>query len=837
MSSFEKLGAFYLGKEYDLESARVLDSLVMYDARHLTTHAVCVGMTGAGKTGLCIDLLEEAAIDDVPAILIDPKGDITNLMLTFPDLRPEDFEPWVNVDDARRKGLSLREYAALMARRWREGLAAWGQDASRIRLLRESVDWRIYTPGSEAGEPLAVLASLRAPELSWEEEGELLRERVKGTVSALLGLVGVEADPLRNREHILLSHIVEHYWRRGEDLDLARLIQAIQSPPVERLGVFPVDTFFPPKERFELAMGLNNIVAAPSFAAWLKGEPLDVESLLRDPSGKPRHSIIYLAHLGDAERMFFVTLLLEHVLSWVWRQSGTTSLRAILYFDEVFGFLPPVRNPPSKRPLLTLLKQARAFGLGLVLCTQNPVDLDYKGLTNAGTWFIGKLQADRDKQRVLDGLESAAAEAGGALDRGDLDRLISRLGSRVFLLHDVHESRPLVFQTRWALSYLRGPLTRAQVRRLSSSRRARGGERRATARVPAATSPAPAPKVAAAPSPASQASVGESVTAAVEGLLTTPPVLPPNVPVLYVPVGEVTAAGADLVYDPCLYAAATVHFVDRPREIDEERRERLLLPAELLAPGQSWEEARTVGWEPDDLESEPRPGALFAPLPAGLDSARKLKALGRSLADHLYRERRLEIFHCPAVGLYGRPGEARGAFLARARQVARERRDQEVDRLRKRYRSRIERLRRRLERERLELEADRERYSSHKTEELLTAGETILGLLGVFGRRRGLRGLSRTARKRRMTARSRAAIRESEEEIARLSEQIRELRGELEDASEEIREKWRRALEAIEIYRVRPRRIDVEIELLCIAWVPRGLGDAVPGRQPRAGRG
>ncbi|RME42090.1 MAG: ATP-binding protein, partial [Chloroflexi bacterium] len=463
---FEKLGAFYLGKEYDVAAGQLLDRLLMYDARDLTTHAVCVGMTGSGKTGLCIDLLEEAAIDHVPAIIIDPKGDITNLLLAFPELRPEDFRPWINVDDARRKGLSEDEFAAQQAELWRKGLGQWGQDGDRIRLLRESADFVIYTPGSDAGIPVSILQSFAAPPLSWDTEAELLRERIQGTVSALLGLIGVDADPVRSREHILLSNLFEHFWRQGEDLDLPKLILSIQNPPIRQLGVFDVDTFYPEKERFELAMSLNNIIAAPGFQSWLQGQPLDVAGFLSTPAGKPRHSIFYIAHLSDPERMFFVTMLLNQVITWMRTQPGTTSLRALLYMDEIFGFFPPVANPPSKQPMLTLLKQARAFGVGVVLTTQNPVDLDYKGLTNAGTWFIGRLQTERDKMRVLDGLESASSEAGQALNREELSRIISDLDKRVFLLHNVHEEAPVTFQTRWAMSYLRGPLTRTQVRGL-----------------------------------------------------------------------------------------------------------------------------------------------------------------------------------------------------------------------------------------------------------------------------------------------------------------------------------------------------------------------------------
>ncbi|RME41540.1 MAG: ATP-binding protein, partial [Caldilineae bacterium] len=466
----ERLGSFYLGAEYDLKTGQRTNTPVNYDARDLTTHAVCVGMTGSGKTGLCIGLLEEAALDNVPTLIIDPKGDMTNLLLQFPDLRPEDFEPWVNPDDARRKGKTIAEYAADIASLWRNGHADWGITPDRIRALKEGAEFTIYTPGSDAGIPISILGSLAAPPLDFEQHAEAIRERIGGTVAALLGLVGVKADPVRSREAILLSNLFEHFWRQGEDLDLAKLIMAVQNPPVRQLGVFDVDTFYPEKDRFELAMAFNNLVAAPAFKAWLEGEPLDIDALLYAPDGKPRHSIFYIAHLSDSERMFFVTLLLENVLTWVRAQTGTTSLRAILYFDEIFGFFPPTAEPPSKRPLLTLLKQARAFGLGVVLVTQNPVDLDYKGLTNAGTWFIGKLQAERDKDRVLQGLKGAIAEAGGK-SKVDYDELISRLGSRVFLLHNVHEDRPVVFYTRWVMSYLRGPMTRPQVQQLMADRK------------------------------------------------------------------------------------------------------------------------------------------------------------------------------------------------------------------------------------------------------------------------------------------------------------------------------------------------------------------------------
>ncbi|HET9809464.1 MAG TPA: hypothetical protein VFQ66_07170 [Candidatus Limnocylindria bacterium] len=468
---FEKLGAFYLGRPYDPVKKAPQPGLILYDSKDLVTHAVCVGMTGSGKTGLCIDLLEEAALDGVPAIAIDPKGDLANLMLTFPELRPEDFRPWINEDDARTKSLSADEYAAQQAKLWRDGLAAWGEDGARIRRLKDAADFAIYTPGSSAGIPISILASFAAPAQGVRDDSELLRDRVTTTASSVLGLLGIAADPIQSREHILIANLLTRAWSAGQGLDLGALIAQIQKPPMTRVGALDLESFYPEKERGQLAVKMNNLLASPGFNAWLEGVPLDVGQLLRTESGKPRVAIVSIAHLSEAERMFFVSLLLGQVLDWVRAQSGTTSLRAILYMDEIFGYFPPVAEPPSKRPLLTLLKQSRAFGLGIVLATQNPVDLDYKGLANTGTWFLGRLQTERDKARVLEGLESASAAAHAELDKDEIDRVLSGLSQRIFLMHNVHEDAPVVFESRWAMSYLRGPLTRDQIKKLMDGKR------------------------------------------------------------------------------------------------------------------------------------------------------------------------------------------------------------------------------------------------------------------------------------------------------------------------------------------------------------------------------
>ncbi|MDH4067061.1 MAG: ATP-binding protein, partial [Acidobacteriota bacterium] len=486
---YEKLGLFYVGRQVDPGTRARTEAPVLYESADLVTHAVIVGMTGSGKTGLGIGMIEEAAIDGVPVLAIDPKGDLANLLLTFPGLSGAEFAPWVNQDEARAAGQTPEAYGEAEAARWARGLEEWGQDGARIARLRAAADFALYTPGSTTGRPISVVQSFAAPPPAVLDDPDLLGDRVATAATTILTLAGVDAEPLRSREHILVSTLFAEAWKAGRDLDLAGLIAAVQHPPVTKVGVMDLESFFPSKDRFGLAMQLNQVLAAPSFAAWSQGEPLDLSALLYTREGKPRVAVVSIAHLDDHERMFFVSLLLNELVSWMRAQRGTSSLRALVYFDEIFGFLPPVANPPSKAPLLKLLKQARAFGIGLTLATQNPVDLDYKALSNCGTWLLGRLQTERDKARVLDGLEGVAASSGEGFDRAELDQLLSSLGKRIFLLHNVHEKRPTLFETRWTLSYLRGPMGRDELRRLCAP-------------APAASSPpaetrAPAPPAAA----------------------------------------------------------------------------------------------------------------------------------------------------------------------------------------------------------------------------------------------------------------------------------------------------------------------------------------------------
>jgi hypothetical protein len=815
----ERLASFYVGQEYELAKGEFLDQRVHYDARDLTTHAVCLGMTGSGKTGLGVILLEEAALDGVPSLVIDPKGDMTNLLLTFPDLLPEDFRPWVNPDDARRKDLDLDTYAAQMADLWRNGLEGTGQGPDRIQRLKAAAEFAIYTPGSSAGRQVSILDTLRVPSLSWDTDSELLRDKIESIVSALLGLIDVEADPVRSREHILLSNIFEHAWRAGEDLDLTQLILRVQKPPFSQLGVFPVNTFYPEKDRMGLAMLLNGLMASPAFADWIEGQPMEMDRLLFGPSGKPQVSVLYIAHLSDAEKQFFVTLLLEQVVSWMRAQSGTTSLRALVYMDEVFGYLPPhPANPPTKKPLLTLLKQARAFGLGLILATQNPVDLDYKALSNAGTWFIGRMQTDRDKQRLLDGLEGVEVGEGGT-SRAQFDRMISALKSRVFLLHNVHESEPVVFHTRWAMSYLRGPLTRSQVQQLAGQQ--------PVASEPAATATGATPLRT--PTPPPSRPELESPYSKVQ------PQLPSTVKQVFWPVqmslkeavaelardrGLAVRSQADqegyLVYHPALVGLAKLRFAHTTSRQSHAEDVAYLLPVEGEDYAVDWAEGK-VQIEAGDLDREPEPGAYFADLPSDLGASKRHTTLKGEFSDYLYYNSSVALRYNPHLKLYSEMGEGEEAFQRRCRKEAEDARDVEAKKLAAKYKRELDRLEDKLQREERELEEDKIDHDARKQEELLSGVESVFGLITGS---RSSRRLSSASRKRRMTRQARADVKESEKVIDELEDQIEEVEQEAKAELEDLDAKWRELIDEVEDVEVRPRRADVRVDLFALAWLP-----------------
>ncbi|HTG36859.1 MAG TPA: ATP-binding protein [Thermoanaerobaculia bacterium] len=796
IAAYEKLGAFYLGRPRDTAGA-VEATPLLYDSRDLLTHAVCVGMTGSGKTGLLISLLEEAAIDHIPALVIDPKGDLSNLLLTFPELRPADFAPWVDPDAAARAGLTPEAFAAKEAENWRNGLAKWDQSGERIARLRDAADFAIYTPGSEAGLQISILSSLAAPPPEVIADGDALRERTGTLVASLLALLGVDSDPIQGRENILLSNIFDAAWREGRGLDLASLIQQIQKPPMERVGVMDLESFFPAKDRFGLAMAFNNLLGSPNFAAWLRGEPLDVDRLLYSASGKPRIAIFSIAHLSDRERMFFVSLLLNQTLGWMRGKTGTSSLRALVVMDEVFGYMPPVAEPPSKRPMLTLLKQARAFGVGLVLATQNPVDVDYKGLSNVGTWFLGRLQTERDKQRLMDGIEGAAA--GGHFDRAKTEQTLSGLAGRNFLLHNVHDDEPVLFETRWALSYLRGPLTRPEIKRLMD---------------PVKQAPSAAPVAAQAPTGVAAASAASSAPPAGEAA----PVLPPDVPQRFLPV---RSKPEGIVYQPGLFATATVHYLDAKRGIDHAEEVSLLTP--LTDEGPDWYAAEPVELTRDGLEAEPVAGARFAPLPDAAVKAKSYDAWRKSLEECLYRTRKCELFRSDTIGLVSSPGESERDFRIRLTESAREKRDEQVEALRKKYGVKIAQLQERIRRAEQAKDVQQAQARQQTLSTVISAGSAVLGMF--FGRKRSMSSIGTAARGAGRTFQEQQDVSRAGETVAVLQKQLADLNAELEKEVDNLQDRFDPEAGELEVLGLKPRKTDVEVRSLTLAWAPKRGGE------------
>ena len=816
LPDYEKLGQFYLGREHDPRTGDLSPAPYLYDSRDLTTHAVVVGMTGSGKTGLCLGLLEEAAIDGIPAICIDPKGDLGNLALVFPELRPEDFRPWVDASAALAAGQTPDDYAAATAKRWKKGLAEWDQPPARVGLYKRSAEVTIYTPGSDAGVPLTVLKSFAAPPEAVREDAESFREKVSASAAGLLSLVGLDPDPVASRDHILLSNVLDHAWRGGEDLSLAELIRRIADPPFDRVGVFDLESFYSRGDRSKLAMRVNNLLASPTFAGWLKGEPLDVDRLLYTDAGKPRISVLSIAHLSDAERMFFVTLLLGEFLTWTRSQKGTGSLRALLYLDEALGFLPPVAEPPSKRLFLTLLKQARAFGVGLVLATQNPVDVDYKALSNAGTWFLGRLQTERDKMRVLEGLEGAAVQAGTAFDRSQMDAALAGLKGRQFVVNNVRDDEPAFLTTRWALSYLAGPLTRGQIGDLMAGRKAAAADASEDRRGAAADAP---------------------VTR--EDARAARPALPAGVAELALPADRVPT-GRRTVLRPALYAAAKLHYISTTYGLDEWRDVGVCAPLTGFGskiPADPWDDNAVP--VPDGAPAPLKDlydadAAAFAPAPADLANGRKYAAWAKKLKDHLYRERRVTVHKCKALKATSEPGEDERDFRVRLAQAARERRDLEVEKLRRKYASKIRSAERKIATARRKVDREREQADRAKKDSYLSLGGSLLGAL--FGRKMlsatnvrragtGMRSLGRASDQANDVEEAREIVDEREDELAavedELAAEVARLESELDPRNLEITGK-----------EIAPRKSDVAVGPVAVLWRPWSVdaaGIAEPG--------
>ncbi len=804
MQDFEQLGSFYLGRDYDLAARKGdSESLVLYDSKDLVTHAVCVGMTGSGKTGLCLTLLEEAAIDGIPAIVIDPKGDLSNLLLTFPDLAAKDFEPWVNAQDAAKQGLTAAQFAEQQAKTWRDGLAQWGQDGARVKKLRDSADFQIYTPGSSAGRPISILDSLRAPNEMLRDDSELFRERIASTATSLLCLLGVDADPIQSREHILLSTLFGRAWTAGEDLDLGSLIRQIQEPPVTRIGVLEIDSFYPAKDRFALAMRLNNLLAAPGFAAWMEGEPLDIDALLYTKAGKPRIAIFSIAHLSDAERMFFVSLLLNQMLGWTRAQSGTSSLRALLYMDEIAGYCPPTAEPPSKRPLLLLMKQARAFGVGVVLATQNPVDLDYKGLSNAGTWFIGRLQTERDKARVLDGLEGAAANASARFDRAAVDGMLSQLTNRVILLNNVHDDGPRIIEVRWALSYLRGPLTRAEIKKLCDAQR----------------TSAPlveTPRVVQAP----QAPAGTRPGKTAPAVDATRPMLAPAIQQIFLPVRGGTHPGSTLVYAPMLFASAKLYFADKKLGVERDVPLHTLTPLSSGLVAVDFESLQEVDLDLEDLANEPEANASFDQLASEAGKAKSYDAWRKQFADAAYRTSKLALLRSPSLDEVSQPDENEREFRLRLAQIAREQRDALAAKLRQKYSSRFTTLDERIRRAEQAIEVQKEQARDATVSTALSIGGALLG--AFFGSKRSVVSKASTAmRGASRSARESSDVGRAGETLEALQQQRTALESEIQAELSATETRSDPRTEALETIEVALKKTNVTVRAFALAWVPQ----------------
>ncbi|MGQ0734228.1 MAG: ATP-binding protein [Acidobacteriota bacterium] len=809
---YERLGMFYLGRQVAADTATVSATPLLYDASDLVTHAVILGMTGSGKTGLGIGLMEEAAIDGVPVIAVDPKGDLSNLLLTFPGLTAAEFAPWVNPEEARLLGLDEAAFAAREADRWREGLAQWGQSPDRIARLRGAAETVLYTPGSRSARPLSILRTFQAPSPSVLSDPELLAERATAAATSVLTLAGLDVEPRRSREHILISMLLAEAWQREQSLDLAALISQVQTPPVQKVGVLELDAFYPPADRFALAADLNHLLAAPDFAVWLEGEPLDINSLFYDSHGKPRLSILSIAHLDDRERMFFVSLLLNELVAWMRAQRGTSTLRALVYIDEMTGFLPPVAMPASKAPLLTLLKQARAFGLGMTLATQNPVDLDYKALANAGTWFLGRLQTERDKARLLDGLEGANAASGHGFDRATTDRLLSSLDKRTFLLHNVHDSAPTLFKTRWTLSYLRGPLGRDELRRLAATTPV-------APVAPAAPAAPVAPSTPVAPGPVSPPAAPIAPAApALAGSQGAPvvPVLPPSIQQYFAP-------GVGQAWAPSLVGAARVAYRDSKLGIDDTRD---IIVATPIVDGPipvDWEHAEPASFAVNDLQKTPAREAPFDPLPKAAARPEKYTAWAKDFGRWAGQSQAIELIRSPKAKLTSEPGESERDFRIRLQTALREARDEEMSKLRERYASRLSTLDDRLRRAAAAVEREQEQASESKMQTGVSIAAAIAGAilgrksvsLGTLGRATtAARGVGRIGRSAQDVERARAdldALQETREALAK----------ELEDELAAIAATWDARDEPLEPVLVRPKRGGVSVQLVALVWHPR----------------
>jgi len=787
---YEKLGIFYLGEKVDPKSLKKNGELFLYKSKHLTTHAAIIGMTGSGKTGLGIDIIEEAAIDNIPSIIIDPKGDMGNLLLTFPKLEAENFEEWIDKHEASNRGLSPLDYAKQTAKMWEEGIESWHQDKSRIEKLKKSADFTIYTPGSTAGIPLSVLSSFEAPSEEILQDPDAFSAMLNSVVSSILTLIDIDADPLLSPEYMLLASIFSYFWKEKKDLSLEEIIGYISSPPFDKIGVLPLKSFYPQNERLKLAMLLNNVLASPGFSAWIEGEKLDIQKLLYDEDAKPRVSILSIAHLNDQQRMFFVTLFLNKYIDWMRRQSGTPTLRTVLYMDEIFGFFPATSKPPSKEPMLLLLKQARAYGIGVVLATQNPIDLDYKGLSNIGSWFLGRLQTKQDKERVIDGLISSNS---ASLDKREIEELLSSIKSRTFLFKSAKEDDLTLFETRWVLSYLRGPITKQEIKKLMSDKKRRLKEE---------------PKQE------------QKNNSSLEGLLKAPPILHEDIESYYL---NLSPHNQEPVYEPFMIFNAVVRFYNNSRGIDIESEYAFKIYLdERMNEFDFSELEEKEGEDKERCDKKPLKNASFYPLPSFISSS-TFKEMKKEFSDFLYYNKKLELYRNRKLKIESNPDETLADFKIKIQEILKKRYEDEIEKLKEKYEEKEQKLGKRLRRAEDKLEKEQDDVTARTTDTILGFGMTLLD--AFLGRKTIKRSTAtRAAGSLRSAGRvfkEKEDVKRAEEEVKSIEEEIRKLDDELKEEIDSLEEKYNIENYEIETFYIKPRRSDIYDIDLFLCWESR----------------
>lgn len=784
---YEKLKLFYIGKEKIDEQTTVP---LVYKNKDLRTHAAIIGMTGSGKTGLGISLLEEAAIDNIPSIIIDPKGDMGNLLLTFPELKGEDFKPWIEEQDAINNGLSVDEQAQKTAQLWEKGITGDFQSKERIAKLKNSADFSIYTPGSTAGIPISILSSFKAPGKEVLEDHDLLTSLVNSTVSSLLSLVDIKNDS-SSKENILLSSIFMNAYTKEKNLSLEELITLIVTPPFSKVGIFDLETFFAQEQRLKLALKLNTIIANPSFKNWIEGEPLDISNLLYDENGKAKVSIFSISHLDDAQRMFFVSLLLNQMLSWMRRQEGTSSLKALLYMDEIFGYFPPSKNPPSKQPMLTLLKQARSFGVGVILSTQNPVDIDYKGLSNIGTWFIGRLQTKQDKEKVIDGLSSASQ---GKVDKKELLNTISSLEKRTFIMKNINDDGIKIFKTRWVLSYLKGPISKDDIKKLMSE------------------------KIAKLKTILSKISTNEKIVKKQEKHSTLNDYIKPILPNIIEQKYSYYSQSDEYSLQPYLLCSSSINFVNTSKNIDKKEEIKCKIYLDKNIDEINFEEKEAI--ENDSFENKNRTNSIFYELPSFLQNEREIKKIEKEFSNYLYRNEKLSLFKNNSLKLTSKQEESLNDFRLRIQDRLNEKIDEEVEKLQTRFEKNQDSLEKKLDKLYVKLEKEKDQATAKTTNTLISIGSSILG--AFFGKsvlsKTNIGKVARGAKGASAILKERSDIKFVEEDIQNLNIEIEELEETLIEKVEQINKEYSISNYEIDEFNINLRRKDIYNTKIEILW-------------------